>query len=118
MITIPEGYNLNNNNNSIFVFPTYTYSLAGNTIIHTPNQGTSREKNFNHIIYKRKMPTLAGNKHLSVHCFVHGPRRFHLSTGKVRVQSVRNGHQSGYCRANTIYNNINKRSKKFSLRKN
>ena len=28
------------------------------------------------------MPTLAGNKHLSVHFFPHGPRLFHLSTEK------------------------------------
>ena len=28
------------------------------------------------------MPTLAGNKHLSVHLFLHGPRLFHLLTGK------------------------------------
>ena len=28
------------------------------------------------------MPTLAGNKHPSVHFFPHGPRPFHLSTGK------------------------------------
>ena len=64
------------------------------------------------------MPTLAGNKHPSVHFFSYGPRFFHLLTGKVRVQSVRNGHQSGYSRAETINNNINKRSKKFSIRGN
>ena len=62
------------------------------------------------------MPTLAGNKHLSVHFFLHGPRLFHLSTEKVRVQSVRDGHQIGYSRADTINININKRSKKFSIR--
>ena len=28
------------------------------------------------------MPTLAGNKHLSIHFFLHGPRLFHLSTEK------------------------------------
>ena len=59
------------------------------------------------------MPTLAGNKHPSVHFFPHGPRLFHLSTGNVRVQSVGNGHQSGYSRADIINNNINKRSKVF-----
>ena len=64
------------------------------------------------------MPTLAGNKHLSLHSFLHGPRLFHLSTEKKRVQSIKNGYQSGYYRANTINNNINKRSKKFSLRGN
>ena len=59
------------------------------------------------------MPNLAGNKHPSVHFFLHGPRLFHLSTEKVRVRSVRVGHQSGYSRADTINNNMNKRSKKF-----
>ena len=62
------------------------------------------------------MPTLAGNKHLSIHFFLHGPRLFHLSTEKVRVQPVRNGHQSGYARADTINNNINKRSNRFSIK--
>ena len=48
------------------------------------------------------MPTLAGNKHPSVHFFPHGPRPIHLSTEKSAVQSVGNGHQSGYSRADTI----------------
>ena len=64
---------------------------------------------------KGKMPTLVGNKHLSVHFFPHGPRPFHHLTEKVRIQPVRNGHQSGYSRADTINNNINKRSKTFSI---
>ena len=62
------------------------------------------------------MTTLARNKHLSVHFFFHGLRLFHLSTEKVRVQSIKTVHQTGYCRANTINNNINKRSKNFSKR--
>ena len=48
------------------------------------------------------MPTLAGNKHLFSHFFPHGPGLFHLSTEKVRVQSVKNGDQTSYCRAATI----------------
>ena len=59
------------------------------------------------------MPTLAGNKHLFIHFFLHGPRLFHLSTEKVRVRSVGNGHQSGYSRTDRINKNINKRSKVF-----
>ena len=52
-------------------------------MVYTPEQGTNREKYFSHIIYQRKrMPTLAGTKHLPVHFFPHGPRLFHLSTGK------------------------------------
>ena len=37
---------------------------------------------------------------------------------KERVQSVGNEHQSGYSRADTKRNNINKRSMKFSIRGN
>ena len=47
------------------------------------------------------MPTLAGSKHLSFHFFLDGPRLLQLSTEKVRVRSVGNGHQSGYSRADT-----------------
>ena len=54
------------------------------------------------------MPTLAGNKHPSIHFFPHGPRPFHLSTEESTVRSVGNEHQSGYSRADTINNNINK----------
>ena len=64
------------------------------------------------------MPTLAGNKHLSVHFFLHGPRLFKLSTEKVRVQSVRNRHQDDYSRADTINKNKNKKSKGISIRGN
>ena len=53
------------------------------------------------------MPTLAGNKHISVHFFPHGPRLFHLSTEKDTVQSVGIGHQSGYSRADIKNKNIN-----------
>ena len=55
-----------------------------------------------------KVPTLAGNKHSFVHFFLQGPRLFHLSTGKVRIQSVRNAHQSGFSCTDAINNNINK----------
>ena len=61
------------------------------------------------------MPTLAGNKHPSIHFFPRGPRLFHLSTGKSTVRSVGNGHQSGYSRADTINTNINIRSKGVSI---
>ena len=59
------------------------------------------------------MPTLAGNKHLSIHFFPHGPRPSHLSTEKGTVRSVGNGHQSGYSRADTINKGISTRSKVF-----
>ena len=48
--------------NSFFVSPIYTFSLAGNIIVDTPNQGTNRENYFNHNIYKGKMLTLAVKK--------------------------------------------------------
>ena len=54
------------------------------------------------------MPTLAENKHPSVHFFPHGPRLFHLSTEKSTVRSVGYGHQSGYSRADIKNKNINK----------
>ena len=59
------------------------------------------------------MPTLAGNKHISIHFFPHGPRHFHLSTEKSTVRSVGNGHQSGYSRADTINKNKNKDQSHF-----
>ena len=46
--------------NSTFVSPIYTFSLAGNIFVYTPNQGTSREKYFNHIIYKGKNAKCGG----------------------------------------------------------
>ena len=115
--TVPKATKLYNNNGT-FVYPIYTFSLAGNIIVYTPIQGTNRERYLNQIIYKGTMLTLAENKHFFVHLFFHGPRLFHLSTEKVRVQFVRNGHQSGYSSADTINNNINKRSNRFSIRGN
>ena len=61
------------------------------------------------------MPTLAGNKHLSVHFFPHGPRVSHLSIGKSTVRSVGNGHQSGYSRADTINNKHKQEIKGISI---
>ena len=59
------------------------------------------------------MPTLAGNKHLSIHFLPHRLRIFHLSTEKVRAKSVRKGHQRAYSRAHSINTEINKKSKLF-----
>ena len=63
------------------------------------------------------MPIVAGNEHFSVYFFLHGPRLFHLSTEKVRFRSVGNRHHSGYSRADTINNNINKDERQFHKRK-
>ena len=53
------------------------------------------------------MPTFAGNKQPSVHFFLHATRLLHLSTAKIRFQSVGNGHQSCSSHADTINNDIN-----------
>ena len=84
--TIPKACNLYNNKSN-FVSPIYTFSLAGNIIVYTPNQGENREKYFNHINYQGKTPTLTGNKHPSVHFFFHRPRLFHLSRKKMQRSS-------------------------------
>ena len=101
-----KGYTLYDNN-STFVSPIYTFSLAGNITVYTPYKGTIGEKYFNHIIYKGKMPTPAGNEHLSIRFFFQRLRLFNLSTENVRVKSVRNGNQSVYLTRRHNNNNIN-----------
>ena len=61
------------------------------------------------------MPTLVGNKHPSVHFFLHGPRVFHLSTEKARGRSVGNGHQNGFTRADTINKKNKQKIKEISI---
>ena len=79
--TIPKSYNLNNLDCTFFSY--LYFSLAGNIIFYTPNQGTNREKYFSHTIYQRKDADSRGKqKHTSIHFFLHGPRVFHLSTEK------------------------------------
>ena len=46
------------------------------------------------IITKEKMPILAEKKQLSIHLFPHRSHRFHHPLKSVRVQPVRNEHQS------------------------
>ena len=62
--------------------PNYTFCLSGNIVVYTPSRCTNRERYFNHINYKGKMPTVAGNKHVSIYSFPHRPRLFYLSTKK------------------------------------
>ena len=50
--TIPEGYN-NYFNKGTLDSPIGTFPWL-ETIVYTPNQGTTRERYFNHIIYKGK----------------------------------------------------------------
>ena len=114
-----KSYNFdNNNNNSIFISPIYTF-LWRETQLFTRQIKVQLGKSTLIILSRKgKPPTPVRNKDSSVQFFLHGPRLFHLSTEKVPVQSVRNGHQSSYSRTNTIINNRNKRSKKFSIEKN
>ena len=85
---IPKATNIHNIIHKTFVSPISTFSSTGNLNVCTPIQSTNGEKYFDHIIYKGKILTLAGNIHLSVHFFFHGPRLFHLSmenlTGLIR----------------------------------
>ena len=80
--TKPRSYSFFFNNDTIFVSPIYTFSLAGNKTVCTPLQGTNKEKYFNHINLKGRRPNLAGNEHISVHLFSHRPHLFHLLTEK------------------------------------
>ena len=91
--TIPESYNFYNNI-STSISPIYNFprreTFFTRQIKVQIGQSTS-------IIFfiKGKMPTFAGKKHPSVLFFPHGSRVFQLSTEKMRVGSVGNGHQSG-----------------------
>ena len=96
-----------------FISPIYTFP-GRETYLFTRQINVQLGKSTIIVLFvKEKLPTLARNKHYYVQFFFHGPRLFNLSTEKVRVRSVRNGHQSGYSRADTINNDVNKRSKNF-----
>ena len=113
--TIPQNHNFYKHI-CAFISPIYTFPWR-ETQLFTRQIKVRIGKSILFILFiKGKMPTLARNKHPSVHFFLHGPRLFHLSTEKVRVRSVGNGHQSGYSRADTLNKNINKRSKIFPYR--
>ena len=94
------------NNNCTSISPTYTFPWRETYLFTRQIKVQIGKSTLIIIIIKGEVPTLAKNKQLSVHFFPHGPRIFHLSTEKVRVRSVRNGHQSGYSRADTINKNI------------
>ena len=96
-----------------FHFSDLYLSLAGNIIVYTPDQGTNREKYFNHIIYQRKGFPLWRELNTFPSISSLTDRVFHLSTEKGTVRSVGNGHQSGYSRADTINININKDQSHF-----
>ena len=106
--TISNGYNLYKNNSTL-ISPIYTFPWR-ETYLFTRQIKVQIGKSTLIITFiKEKMPTLAGNKHFSVHFFLHGPRLFHLSTEKVRARYVINGQKSRYPHADTIDNDINKR---------
>ena len=99
--------------NNTFVSHIYTFSSVANIIVYTPSQGTKREKYFNYNFSKGKMPTLSGNKHLSIHFFPHRPRLFRFSTENIRAQSIWNGQQGAHSRADTMIINTEDRSNVF-----
>ena len=72
------------NNNGTFVSPIYAFSLAGNINTYTVIQSTNKDKDFYPYYLQRKMPTLAGNKHISIHFVFYEPHLSHLSTAKTR----------------------------------
>ena len=45
---------------TVNLFLLFIRFLAGNIIVYTPNQGTNREKYFNHIIYEEKDADFGG----------------------------------------------------------
>ena len=112
--TVPEGCSLLNNN-STFLSVIYTFPWRETKLFTRKIKVQTRRSTLIIIPIKAKMPTLVGKKQLTVHFSPLGLRLFHLSTETVRVQSVRNGYQTGYSRPKTIDKNINKRCKKFSI---
>ena len=71
--TLLKGYKLYNNNSN-FISPIYTFHWR-KTQLFTRQIKVQIGKSFLITLsIKGKMPTLAGNKHLSVHFFLHGPR--------------------------------------------
>ena len=106
--TISKGYNLYNNN-STFISLIYTFPWRETELFTLQNKVQIGKNTLIILFIMEKLPTLAGNKHFSVHFFLHGPRPFHLSTDRVRVRSVGKGHQSGYPRADTKNNSTNKK---------
>ena len=75
--TIPKSYNLYNNN-CTFISPIYTLPWRETKLFTRQIKVQIGKSTF----IKGKMPTLAGNKYLSIYFFLHGPRLFHLSTEK------------------------------------
>ena len=90
---------------SVFVSSIHTASLEGDILVYTPTQCTNKEKYSNHIIYKGKNAD-CGRKQTPLRPFFIGQRLCHISMEKVWVQSIKNGHQSGYSRADLL--NIHK----------
>ena len=55
-------YNNYSKNDSNFISPIYTFSLAGNINAYMQSQGKNREKYFNHIEYKLKNADYGGKQ--------------------------------------------------------
>ena len=69
--TIPKGYNLYNNNNSTFISPIYTFLWRETTSFTRQIKVQIGRSTLIKLSMKGKKPNLAGNKHLSVHFFLH-----------------------------------------------
>ena len=80
--------------------------MAGNITVYMSIQDT---KILQSLFPREKKPTLPGNKHHSLHFSFQNCVFSILRQKHVPNQSVRKGHQSGYPRADTIGNNINKK---------
>ena len=109
--TISNGHDLYYHN-STFISPIYNFPWR-ETYMLTRQMKAQIGKSVLIILFiKEKVPTLPSTfrpKQTLFRPFL--PSRtasFHLSTEKLRVRSVGNGHQSGYSRADIINNNINK----------
>ena len=68
-----------------------------------------KEKSSTYFNNKGKMPTVAGNKHLSILFSPHRLRVFLVSTEEVRAWSFRKKNQSSYSRAETNEKGTNPR---------
>ena len=79
--TIPKSYNLYKNN-CTFVSPIDTNPWRETYLFIRQIEVQIGKSALVILFIKGKMPTLPGNKHLSIHFFLHGPRLFQLSTEK------------------------------------
>ena len=76
-----ESYNFYNNN-CTFIAPIYSFPWRETYLFTRQIKVQIGKSTIIILSIKGEMPNLAGNKHLSIHFFLHGPRLFHFSTEK------------------------------------